>query len=142
MTKKHIKNNTEATIILKNGYLSILRGQTAVVATSDATSSHFIDAEQRGWISILDEAPTAETTSIVGVDVHIQKVDRGMTAEELRADLAATPTTTNEAIVTSLGQDPTSEVRPVTVEAIGQGDDTTEQVESSDKPARGRRKAA
>lgn len=135
MKNQFVVNKTMSTLIFKNGYITIPRGSYSVVATEDTVSYEFTSAVSRGWIDITDKAPT-ETYAPAVKTVVIESGNTGMTAEQLKAELAASAAapapsaatvealgggapagSSAEATVESIGKDSTVEVNPAEAEA-------------------------
>ena len=148
MTKQFVLNETTATLLFRSGYISILPGAYIGLEADEIATQEFRDAKTRSWISIHDTEPTAAMLKPVET-VVIQNPNKGMTAEELAAELNKNEVKTDGVTIEALGQGaPAGSEAEATVEAIGQG--TTEEVIPADlageaapapAPAKGRKAA-
>lgn len=140
MKKQFVINKTLATLLFKNGYISIPRGGFVSVPTEDTVTYEFTTAQDRGWIDISDRAPTSVDVPAVET-VVIENPNKGMTAEELKAELAKDEPKQDTVVVEALGTGaPAGSSAEATVEALGQ--DSTVEVTPSPEAAKPAAKTA
>lgn len=121
MNKKFVINKTLATLLFKNGYLTVPRGGFAAVGVEDLGTFEFVSAHERGWIDVADKAPDSVDVPAVQT-VVIENPNQGMTAEELKAELSKEQVPEEKVIIEALGQGaPAGAEAEATAEAIGQG---------------------
>lgn len=130
MTKQFVLNETLATLLFRAGYISIAPGSFIGLEADEVSTQEFRDAKTRGWISIHDTEPTEAMIKPIET-VVIENPNKGMTAEELAAELGKGESKTDGVTIEALGQGaPAGSEAEATVEAIGQG--TTEEIIPAD----------
>lgn len=117
MSQQFAINKTLATLVFKNGYLNILPGGFAAVTSFDLNTAEFADAKYRNWIEVSDTVPDAGDLPSIK-PVEIESPNKGMTADELKKELAKGKETEYKATVEAFGATSNEASEPV-VEAIG-----------------------
>ena len=102
MNKKFVINKTLATLLFKNGYITIPRGGFAAVGVEDVGTFEFISAHERGWIEVADKAPTSVGVPAIET-VAIENPNKGMTVDELKAELGKESPKDEKVIIEALG---------------------------------------
>lgn len=112
-------NKLDSTLNFKSGYVSIPRLGFIEIMASDKDHPDFQYAFSRKWVEYSNTAPEKVELPKVAVIGNVEAI-QGMTAEELKADLAkekapadigksealgVSETTSGEAVVTQLGVD-------------------------------------